>query len=145
VVKSAADELAEKNGTFGMIVYPDENGLVQFRVRRNRAYQGFDLRDILTRLSIENGGGPPRGHRLQDTQGTDLRYRFPCRRSDRPDLRHGSRLRGRQLQVAEYRSATWRRQSARLPSPPTGGSPDSEVLVSPGFSKWTTPNRPPPR
>lgn len=59
VVKSAADELAEKNGTFGMIVYPDENGLLQFRVRRNRSYQGFDLRNILARLSIENGGGHP--------------------------------------------------------------------------------------
>lgn len=73
VVKTAADELAERNGTFGMIVYPDGNGLIQFRIRRNRAYLDFDLRTILSRLSIENGGGHPGaiGFRIPKEQAPD--------------------------------------------------------------------------
>ncbi|MFA6507413.1 MAG: DHH family phosphoesterase [Treponemataceae bacterium] len=59
VVKSAADTLSEQNGTFGLIAYPDSEGLVQFRVRRSRDFTDFDLRDILSRLSLTNGGGHP--------------------------------------------------------------------------------------
>ncbi len=59
VVKTAADDLAERNGTFGMVVYPDAAGLLQFRVRRCRTFMDFDLRTVLSRLALENGGGHP--------------------------------------------------------------------------------------
>jgi nanoRNase/pAp phosphatase (c-di-AMP/oligoRNAs hydrolase) len=51
--------LAERNGTFGMVVYPDAAGLLQFRVRRCRTFMDFDLRTVLSRLALENGGGHP--------------------------------------------------------------------------------------
>lgn len=55
-----ADQLAEKSGTLGLIAYYDsaaKGGLVQFRVRRAAAYKKFDVRSLLSRLSIANGGG----------------------------------------------------------------------------------------
>lgn len=73
VVKQTADTLAEENGTFGLIVYADSDGLVQFRVRRSRGYAGFDLREILSRLSLADGGGHPGaiGFRIPKSELTD--------------------------------------------------------------------------
>lgn len=59
VVKTAADTLAERNGTLGMVAYPDQHGLLQIRIRRCRRFDAFDLRSILDAFSIENGGGHP--------------------------------------------------------------------------------------
>ena len=62
VAKTVADALAEESGRLGLLAYPDApevSGLVQFRVRRSQDYQGIDLRDMLARLAIENGGGHP--------------------------------------------------------------------------------------
>jgi nanoRNase/pAp phosphatase (c-di-AMP/oligoRNAs hydrolase) len=62
VAKAAADGLAEEGGYLGLVIYPDDPGVsdfVQFRLRRSQSFTGFDLREILSRLSIENGGGHP--------------------------------------------------------------------------------------
>jgi nanoRNase/pAp phosphatase (c-di-AMP/oligoRNAs hydrolase) len=62
VAKSVADALAEEGGKLGLLAYPDHpevSDLVQFRVRRNHDYRGLDLREMLERLSISNGGGHP--------------------------------------------------------------------------------------
>jgi len=74
MVKSAADKLAEDNGTFGFIVYPDSGDLVQFRVRRSRSYTDFDLRELLARFDLKNGGGHPGaiGFRLPKTEVADI-------------------------------------------------------------------------
>lgn len=61
-VKSAADALAEANGRLSLVAYPDadgDSGLVQFRIRRSRSFEGIDLRDLLSRFGFLNGGGHP--------------------------------------------------------------------------------------
>ncbi len=60
VSRTVADRLAEDSGKLGLVCYYDDTrytDLVQFRLRRNPGYKGFDLRELLTVLSIENGGG----------------------------------------------------------------------------------------
>ncbi len=60
VARGLADDLAEKSGRLGLIAYydPDETtGLIQFRIRRSMNYKVFDLRRILEKLDIDNGGG----------------------------------------------------------------------------------------
>ncbi len=60
VTRSVADKLAEESGKLGLVAYYDNpalSELVQFRVRRSQSYKSYDLRQILTRLAIENGGG----------------------------------------------------------------------------------------
>jgi len=60
VSRTVADQLAEESGKLSLIAYydnPEKSDLIQFRVRRSREYRGFDLRNILTIFSIENGGG----------------------------------------------------------------------------------------
>jgi nanoRNase/pAp phosphatase (c-di-AMP/oligoRNAs hydrolase) len=60
VARSFADSLAEEAGKVSMISYYDYTGdfpLVQFRVRRSAAYREYDLRNLLEKFSIENGGG----------------------------------------------------------------------------------------
>ncbi len=60
VSRNVTDKLAEESGKLGMVAYydnPEKSDLVQFRVRRSQDYKGFDLRTLLTLLSIENGGG----------------------------------------------------------------------------------------
>ena len=62
VAKSVADALAEEGGRLGLVAYPDPPGasdFVQFRLRRNHAFRGIDLRELLARLEIANGGGHP--------------------------------------------------------------------------------------
>jgi single-stranded DNA-specific DHH superfamily exonuclease len=55
-----ADRLAEASGKLGLVAYydnPEHGDLVQFRLRRASAWKKYDLRGLLTLLSIENGGG----------------------------------------------------------------------------------------
>lgn len=58
--RSVADRLAENSGYLSLVVYEDPasiSDLVQFRVRRSRQYRRFDLRDLLVKLELKDGGG----------------------------------------------------------------------------------------
>jgi nanoRNase/pAp phosphatase (c-di-AMP/oligoRNAs hydrolase) len=58
--RSVADQLAEDSGRLGLVVYhdnPARSDLVQFRLRRSGRYKEYDLRSLLARLGITNGGG----------------------------------------------------------------------------------------
>jgi nanoRNase/pAp phosphatase (c-di-AMP/oligoRNAs hydrolase) len=62
VSKAAADTLAEESGRLGLIAYYDKAELsdyVQFRLRRSARFAAMDLREVLGRLKISNGGGHP--------------------------------------------------------------------------------------
>ena len=62
VARSATDRLAEESGRLGLVVYYDERGaesLLQCRMRRNYGYENVDLRELLDRLNITDGGGHP--------------------------------------------------------------------------------------
>ncbi len=62
VAKSLADAMAEEGGALSLIAYPDPpevSNLVQFRVRRSQSYRDLDLREVLARLGVVNGGGHP--------------------------------------------------------------------------------------
>ena len=62
ISKAAADTMAEDCGRLGLVVYYDDPSLsdfVQFRLRRSATFIHTDLRTILTKLKIENGGGHP--------------------------------------------------------------------------------------
>lgn len=55
-----ADRLAEESGILGLVAYydnPARSDLVQFRLRRSVAWKKYDLRGLLARFSISNGGG----------------------------------------------------------------------------------------
>jgi diguanylate cyclase (GGDEF)-like protein len=54
------DKLAEESGKLGLVAYydqPERSDLVQFRLRRAGAWKKYDLRELLTKFSISNGGG----------------------------------------------------------------------------------------
>ena len=58
--RAVVDALAEESGKLGLLAYydnPQKSDLVQFRVRRAAGWKKYDLRDLLTLLAIENGGG----------------------------------------------------------------------------------------
>ncbi|MFO8065400.1 MAG: DHH family phosphoesterase [Spirochaetota bacterium] len=60
VARGIADELAEESGYLSLVGYhdaPHTSSLVQFRVRRSLNYRSLDLRGVLSKLEIENGGG----------------------------------------------------------------------------------------
>jgi nanoRNase/pAp phosphatase (c-di-AMP/oligoRNAs hydrolase) len=62
VSKALSDKLAESSGYLGLVAYRDDPALspfIQFRLRRSSTYEGLDLRSVLEKLSIENGGGHP--------------------------------------------------------------------------------------
>ena len=62
VTKAAADKLAEDNGRLGLVVYydgADVSNFIQFRLRRSPDFSVLDLRTILDRFKIANGGGHP--------------------------------------------------------------------------------------
>jgi nanoRNase/pAp phosphatase (c-di-AMP/oligoRNAs hydrolase) len=62
VTKVVADTLAENSGKLGLVAYYDTSkpdGLVQFRLRRGSKYNALDLRKILKKLKLDNGGGHP--------------------------------------------------------------------------------------
>lgn len=75
VTRSATDRLAEESGRIGLVVYYDERheeSLLQCRMRRNYGYTDVDLRELLDRLSINDGGGHPGA----------IGFRFPRNRVD---------------------------------------------------------------
>ncbi len=60
VARAAADVLAEASGRLSLIAYqdpPSRSNLVQFRIRRSHRYREIDLRTLLARFSIRDGGG----------------------------------------------------------------------------------------
>lgn len=73
-----ADTLAEESGKLGLVAYydnPSRSDLVQFRLRRAGAWKKHDLRGLLTRFSIANGGGHEGaiGFRIPRAQIPDFR------------------------------------------------------------------------
>jgi nanoRNase/pAp phosphatase (c-di-AMP/oligoRNAs hydrolase) len=62
VVRYTTDELAERSGYVGLLAYcedPKVSDLVQFRMRRSQSFTALDLRTVLERFGIRNGGGHP--------------------------------------------------------------------------------------
>ncbi len=60
VLRTVADALAEDSGRLSLVVYsgrPAGNDLLQCRARRSKHYKKVDLRKLLDRLEIQNGGG----------------------------------------------------------------------------------------
>lgn len=60
VSRAAADAMAEQTGYLGMVGYiddPERSGLVQFRLRRSQGFKKLDLRTIVDKFAIKNGGG----------------------------------------------------------------------------------------
>ena len=77
VARYAADILSEKSGYLSLICYydnPEKSDLIQFRMRRNHDYRLLDLRTIIEKFSIENGGGHPGavGFRIPSPEIDDL-------------------------------------------------------------------------
>jgi hypothetical protein len=73
-----ADTLAEESGKLGLVAYydnPSRSDLVQFRLRRAGGWKKYDLRGLLTRFSIANGGGHEGaiGFRIPRAQIPDFR------------------------------------------------------------------------
>lgn len=76
VARSATDRLAEESGHLGLVVYYDgrhDESLIQCRMRRNYEYEGVDLRNLLNRLGVTDGGGHPGaiGFRFQRSRVKD--------------------------------------------------------------------------
>jgi diguanylate cyclase (GGDEF)-like protein len=76
VAKALVDKLAEGGGTLGLIGYYDDpaaSPFIQFRLRRAQSYTALDLRDVLARLGMTNGGGHPGavGFRIERTAVDD--------------------------------------------------------------------------
>jgi len=62
VSKALVDALAETSGFLGLVGYYDDPGLspfAQFRLRRSQSFTSLDLREVLARLQLTNGGGHP--------------------------------------------------------------------------------------
>ena len=77
VARYAADKLAENSGSLSLVVYydnPEKSNLIQFRMRRNHNYKELDLRTVIEKFRIENGGGHPGavGFRIKPDEIADL-------------------------------------------------------------------------
>ncbi len=60
VARAAADLLAEESGRLSLVGFldpPGRSNLAQFRIRRSHHYHQIDLRTLLARFSIRDGGG----------------------------------------------------------------------------------------
>lgn len=60
VLRTIADSLAEESGCVSIVAYsarPGGESLLQCRARRSKHYKSVDLREMLSRFEIENGGG----------------------------------------------------------------------------------------
>jgi nanoRNase/pAp phosphatase (c-di-AMP/oligoRNAs hydrolase) len=78
IAKAVADALAEEGGKLGLVAYPDHpavSDLLQFRLRRSHSFLDLDLRDVLSAISAENGGGHPGavGFRFAKSEAPDFR------------------------------------------------------------------------
>jgi nanoRNase/pAp phosphatase (c-di-AMP/oligoRNAs hydrolase) len=55
-----ANFLAEESGYVSLVAYydpPEKSNLIQFRMRRSQNFKTLDLREVVSRLRITNGGG----------------------------------------------------------------------------------------
>lgn len=62
LIKKATDEIAEKANGIGISAYfdpPAVSDKIQFRVRASESVKGIDVRPVLTKLNIQDGGGHP--------------------------------------------------------------------------------------
>jgi nanoRNase/pAp phosphatase (c-di-AMP/oligoRNAs hydrolase) len=62
VSKAVVNSLAETFGSLGLVAYYDDASIsnyIQFRLRRSAKCLHIDLRSVLEKLGIENGGGHP--------------------------------------------------------------------------------------
>ncbi len=62
MARFTVDELAERSGFVGMVIYfddPSVSDLIQFRMRRSQKFTALDLRTVLEHFKITNGGGHP--------------------------------------------------------------------------------------
>jgi hypothetical protein len=60
IARSIADHCAETSGYLSLISYydpPSRSSLIQLRMRRSPPFKGVDLRNIISALNIEDGGG----------------------------------------------------------------------------------------
>jgi nanoRNase/pAp phosphatase (c-di-AMP/oligoRNAs hydrolase) len=78
VARAVANDLAEESGKLSMVAYydsPQLSDFVQFRVRRSQEYKKYDLRTLLERFGIENGGGHEGaiGFRIHRTSVSDYK------------------------------------------------------------------------
>jgi len=80
VSKTLVDRLAETSGFLGLVGYYDDPAVspfAQFRLRRSQSYTDLDLRVVLERLGITNGGGHPGavGFRIEREAVPDIEVR----------------------------------------------------------------------
>ena len=78
VARYAADSLAEYSRALGLVIYYDvqtESDLIQFRLRRSQSYKSLDLRSVIDKFNIQNGGGHPGaiGFRIPQTEIKDIK------------------------------------------------------------------------
>lgn len=60
VLRAIADSLAEDSGYVSLVAYSasrEKDGMLQCRARRSKHYKGLDLRSVLKKFNVENGGG----------------------------------------------------------------------------------------
>jgi nanoRNase/pAp phosphatase (c-di-AMP/oligoRNAs hydrolase) len=77
VSKAVVDRFAESGGYLGLVAYfdaPGNSDFVQFRLRRSQAFTRLDLREVISRLGIANGGGHPGavGFRIPKAEVPDI-------------------------------------------------------------------------
>ena len=77
VARAIADALAEESTRLSLVAYydnPANSDLIEFRVRRSQYFKSFDVRNLLSLFSIENGGGHEGaiGFRIPKNQVDDL-------------------------------------------------------------------------
>ncbi|MFW6368121.1 MAG: DHH family phosphoesterase [Spirochaetota bacterium] len=60
VLRTIADSLAEDSGYVSLVAYSatgEKAGVLQCRARRSKHYKGLDLRSVLEKFNVQNGGG----------------------------------------------------------------------------------------
>lgn len=60
VLRAIADELAEESGYLSLVGFAgnqEKAALFQFRARRSKSFTAVDLRDLIDKLGVTNGGG----------------------------------------------------------------------------------------
>jgi len=60
ISRTVADRLAEESGYLSLVAFYDHldhSNFIQFRMRRSESFRTLDLRDLIEKFNIENGGG----------------------------------------------------------------------------------------
>ncbi|MCL2294209.1 MAG: diguanylate cyclase [Spirochaetes bacterium] len=78
IARRMADDLSEESGYLSIIAYydhSDDSDLIQLRMRRSHTFSKIDLREVLKKLKIEDGGGHPGavGFRVKQEAVPDLK------------------------------------------------------------------------